>query len=262
MSTLAQATGIILHRVRHGETSLIVTAFTREAGRLGLMAKGARSKSKLSTASGLELFNEAQFVYYHKHGRDLQLLKEWSVVVPHSALREDFERLTVASAVVELLSRCLKDDDPHPELYDAATKVLAALDERPTAPLIMLWAFELDLFSTLGFTLQFARDIQNGQTLTPPFRGPIRYRLSDGSFLHPDNPVNLQHDGLLSAEVFSILTRLSGMSVEFISKLTVSTRAHREIAAFLARYLETHLPVKGRLRSLDALGWDSTPTPD
>src|SRR5512147_1220190 len=123
MSTLAQATGIILHRVRHGETSLIVTAFTREAGRIGLMAKGARSKSKLGTASGLELFNEAQFVYYYKHGRDLQLLKEWSVVVPHSALREEFERLTVASAVVELLSRCLKDDDPHPELYDAAKKV-------------------------------------------------------------------------------------------------------------------------------------------
>jgi DNA repair protein RecO (recombination protein O) len=262
MSTLAQATGIILHRVRHGETSLIVTAFTKEAGRVGFMAKGARSKSKLATASGLELFNEAQFIYYHKHGRDLQLLKEWSVVVPHSILREDFDRLTVASAVVEVLSKCLKDDDAHADLYASTVRILAALDQRPASPLTLLWVFELDLFRTLGFHLRCKSDIRSGAALTPPFRGPIRYSLSDGSFLHPENAGPYAHDGTLSAEAFAVLSRLSDMNLDFVTKLTVSPRAHRELALFLSRYLETHLPVRGRLRSLDALGWDTVPATD
>ena len=80
------------------------------------MAKGARGKSKLASSAGLELFNEAQFVFYRKATRDLQMLKEWSLVAAHTPLREDLDRMTVGSAIMELLSRCLHEEDPHPEL--------------------------------------------------------------------------------------------------------------------------------------------------
>jgi hypothetical protein len=120
----------------------------------------------------------------------------------------------------------------------------------------LLWAFELDLFRALGFDLQWTTDIRNGMPLTPPFAGPVRYRLSDGSFLHPDNRADFPFDGSLSAEAFTVLSRLAQMNLDFISKLSLGLRTHRELALFLSRYLETHLPVKGRLRSLEALRWE------
>jgi DNA repair protein RecO (recombination protein O) len=261
MSAVLQATGIVVRSIRHGETSLILTVFTREKGRVGLMAKGARSKAKIGAAAGLALFTEAQFVYYHKAGRDLQLLKEWSILSPHLGLREDFDRVTVASAVAELLSRTMKDDDPHPELYDAAVETLASLDERPASPLPFLWAFELNLFRELGFELRLTECAESGKPLIAPFRGPIRFRLADGGFFHPESRPAI-FDGELSPESFAALAKLSTASRAFVSRLNLNPRTNQDLANFLARYLETHLPIRGKLRSLEALHWsDHAPEP-
>ncbi len=260
MSVLVQAQGIVLHRLRHGETSLILNVFTREFGKIGLMAKGARGKSKLASSAGLELFNEAQFVFYRKPTRDLQMLKEWALNAAHSPLREDLDRLTVGSAIMELLSRCLHEEDPHPELYDTTVAALKALDDRPAHPLPLLWAFELQLFRVLGFALQIENCVLSGRSLVPPFEREIRYRLTDGSFAHPAAPSDASFAGGLSPEAFGALGALVNLPPDFAGKMVLGPRANREIAHFLMRYLETHLPVKGRLRSLNALSWGAPPS--
>jgi len=261
MPNVVQAAGIVLHRVRHGETSLILTVFTREGGKLGLMAKGARAKSKGGAASGLELFCEGQFVYYKKTGRDLQLLKEWSTVSANNALREDFERLTIASGVVELLAKCLTEEDPHPDLYDAASATLHALDQRPHSPLPLLWMFEITLFRALGFGLQVDADALTGKPFSPPFPPNVRYRMSSGAFSVSDAPGGGESDGHLSAESFALLRALSTFSVQTAGRISFSPRVRGELTQFLARYLETHLPVRGKIRSLEALYWGAEEDP-
>ncbi|MBU1983134.1 DNA repair protein RecO [bacterium] len=256
MPSLIRSDGIVLRTVRHGETSLILTVFMRETGRVGLMAKGVRSKTRHGLAAGLEIFRRAQFVYYHKPSRDLQLLREWSVLAPHQRLRDDLDCLAVASAVVELLGRCLRDEDPHVELYDEAAVVLESLDHLPASPLPFLWTFELALFRSLGFTLGLESCPLTGKPLAAAGRGPVRYRLADGAFLHNDVPLTVPHDGSISREAFAVLAKLPTASREFTGKLRVSPAAQSELTAFLTGYLEAHLPVRGKLRSLEALHWN------
>lgn len=258
MSTLIQSDGIILRTIRHGETSLILTVFMRESGRESLMAKGVRAKSRHGGSAGLELLGEAQFVYYHKSGRDLQLLKEWSLQSSHSALRENFEGYVVANALAELLGHCLRDGDPHPGLFAVTSATLDALDRLPPEPLPLLWAFELRLFRALGFGFRFKACAISGQLLTPPFRAPIRFRLNDGAFLHPDLPATVFSDGELSGEAFALLASLNSSSDEFAGRIKTNSRVCSELTRLLARYLETHLSVRGRLRALDALNWEQS----
>lgn len=260
MSTLVRSRGIVLRQLRHGESSLILTVFMREIGKVALMAKGARGAKKLGMANILELFSEAEFVYYRKQGRDLQMFKEAAPITSHSVLRSDLELLTVASATVELLSRCLKEEDPHPELYDYARESLAAFDARPTSPLPILWRFEMELFQSLGFGLQIERCAETGLSLQPPFRSGVRYRLSEGSFIHPDARLSAPRNGELLPESFSLLSRIASSSREFAGKVIVPPRVSNELQSFFAHYLETHLPVRGHLKSLNALRW-SHPDP-
>ncbi len=255
MSSLVQDNGLIIRAIRHGETSLIVTAFTPKTGKIGLIAKGARAKTRAGSSGGLELFNELQLVYYHKAGRDLQLLKEWSVIEPHVGLRTNFECMTIASAIIELLNRCLHDDDPHEDLFGAARDTLSALDMNPNAPLPILWSFEMRLFRELGFGLRLRECAFSNRPLTPPYRGNIRYRLSDGGFYHPDVPAAQSRDGELSGEAFALLSNLASASYEFAGRIRISPATQTELLQFFARYLETHLPVRGNLRSLEALRW-------
>jgi DNA repair protein RecO (recombination protein O) len=259
MSLLVKADGLVLHTVRHGETSLVLTVFCREQGKVGLMAKGARSKSKLGAAAALALLCEGQFVFYHKANRDLQLLKEWTALNPHHRLREDLDTLAVGSAVAELLAKCLREQDPHPELYDAAGEILKVLDEHPPYPLPVLYLFELRMFRVLGFEPGLRYCAVTGATLSPPLSAPIRYRLSDGAFFAP-GVTDVTPDGELSAAAFAVLAQLASASASFAGRIKASLSVQQEISEFLARYLETHLPVTGKLRSLKALSWRKTPS--
>ena len=255
MSTLATATGIVLRHLRHGESSLILTVFSRELGKIGLMAKGVRGAKKLGAASALELFSETQFVFYRKQGRDLQMLKEASPLAPHLGLRSDLVLMSVASAVIELLTKCMKEDDPHPDLYDNAAETLSALEARPSSPVPLLWKFEMDMFTALGFGLQMDVCAETGQPLVPPFRTGVRFRLNDGNFLLPDARPSAARDGELTGEAFSVLSSIAHASRDFAGRISISSRVYLELSSFMARFLETHLPVRGQLRSLNALRW-------
>jgi DNA repair protein RecO (recombination protein O) len=255
MSTLTRDAGIILRTIRHGETSSIITVFTRRHGKVGLIAKGARRQIKKGCPLALELFTEAEFVYYHKPSRDLQLLKELSLQHAHLGIRDSLSGMTLGSAILELLLRCLHEEDPHDDLYDATQEALAALDAQQGVCLPLLWKFELILFQALGFNLQIRQCAVTGKAFTPPFTGPIRFRYRDGIFISPDASCTDGTDGALSADSFAILARLMDAGYPFAGRLIVKEKTEQEISRFLNQYLESHLPVSGRLRSLEALRW-------
>jgi DNA repair protein RecO (recombination protein O) len=255
MSTLIRDSGIILRTIRHGETSSIITVFTRSHGKTGLIAKGARRQIKKGCPLALELFTEAEFVYYHKSSRDLQLLKELSLKHAHLGIRDSLSGITLGSAILELLLRCLHEEDPHVDLFDATREALSALDAQQGVCLPLLWKFELILFQALGFHLQLRQCAVSGKALAPPFTGPIRFRYRDGIFVSPEATFAEGSDGALSADSFAMLARLMDAGYQFAGRLIVKEKAEQEITRFLNHYLESHLPVSGRIRSLEALRW-------
>jgi DNA repair protein RecO (recombination protein O) len=255
MSTLIRDAGIILRTIRHGETSSIITVFTRSHGKIGLIAKGARRQIKKGCPLALELFTEAEFVYYHNPSRDLQLLKELSLQHAHLGIRDSLSGMTLGSAILELLLRCLHEEDPHSDLYDATREAFASLDDQRGVCLPLLWKFELILFRALGFGLQLNLCAASGKPLAPPFSAPIRFRYRDGMFLSPEAPSTGGTDGALSSDSFAVLARLMEASYQFAGRLVVKEKTEQEIIRFLHQFLESHLPVSGRLRSLEALRW-------
>jgi hypothetical protein len=142
----------------------------------------------------------------------------------------------------------------HPDLYDALRETLTALDEQKHVRFPIFWKFQLDVCRSLGFELQLQYDALSGKLFKLPISNPIRFHFSDGTFTE-DGGTKDPGDGVLTAESFAILLRLSTASRDFAARLAVSPKAEKEITSFLSRYLETHLPIRGRLRSLEALRW-------
>jgi DNA repair protein RecO (recombination protein O) len=255
MSQLVRAEGIVLHSLRHGETSRIVTIFTREYGKFGLIAKGARTK-RGGFGAALEPFTRGDFLYYQKPTRDIQLLKEVSVLDAHSGLRQTLPLLSVASALAELCQLTLKDGDPHPDIYDSLDAAFATQDKTPAHPLPILWKFELQLFAALGFALSLHQCAECGSQLQPPFSARVAFRFENGGFVEPKCQQKSRWDGTLSAEAFSALNFVSKHPIGQSGNLTLSVGATGEIQDFLGKYLSYHLPVRGHLKSLAALQWD------
>jgi len=160
----------VLHHYPYRDSSLLLEVFTREHGRIGLVARGARS-ARSRWRSQLQILRP--------------LLLSWS-------MRGDLGTLTGVDnrGVVnilpgrqvlcgcylnELLLRLLTRHDPHPELfvaYEHAVLMLQAGEEQA------LRLFEKRLLQELGYGLLLDHEAESGMPVEPD--GVYEYRLEKG----------------------------------------------------------------------------------
>ncbi len=143
-----KATAIILKVVDFSETSAIVTAFTREFGKIHGLAKGAR-RLKGPFESALDLLSRCTVVFLRKSSGALDLLTEAKLQRRFRPPGRDLSCLYAGYYVAELLSELTDDYDPHPELFELADNTLIEFSSGGSVSLLVT-RFELAALSILG----------------------------------------------------------------------------------------------------------------
>src|SRR5207253_9123458 len=108
------------------ETSRIATLWTRDLGKVRVLAKGGR-RLKSNFDSALDLLTVCSIVLLRKSSGGLALLTEARVAQRFPRLRKDLTALYASYYVAELLAAWTEDYDPHPILFDEALATLASL---------------------------------------------------------------------------------------------------------------------------------------
>lgn len=139
---------IVVRVVEFSETSCIVTLFTRDFGKIGALAKGAR-RPKSPFESALDLLSICRVVFIRKSTDALDLLTEARLERRFRAAARDLTRLYAGYYVAELLREMTDTGDPHPDLFDAALETLVELDTQGEVPAVVL-RFEMNLLRLLG----------------------------------------------------------------------------------------------------------------
>src|SRR5262245_23547782 len=121
-----KATALVLRTTDWSETSRIATLWTRELGKVRVLAKGGR-RLKSNFESALDLLTVCSIVLLRKSSGSLDLLTEAQVVERFPRLRQDLQALYAAYYVAELLADWTEDYDPHPALFDEARETLRTL---------------------------------------------------------------------------------------------------------------------------------------
>src|ERR1700676_2816455 len=121
---MEKATAIVLRTTDWSESSRIATLWTREYGKVRVLAKGGR-RLRSAFENALDLLTVCSIVLLRKTSGSLDLLTEAQVVTRYPRLRSDLPALYAAYYVAELLADWTEEYDPHPALFDEA---LATLD--------------------------------------------------------------------------------------------------------------------------------------
>jgi DNA repair protein RecO (recombination protein O) len=132
------------------ETSRIATLWTREFGKVRVLAKGGR-RLKSAFENALDLLTLCDIVLLRKSSGSLDLLTEAQVVRRFPRLRTDLSALYAAYYVAELLADWTEEYDPHPRVFDEAVQTLEALGSPDVAAGPRLARFELVLLHELGY---------------------------------------------------------------------------------------------------------------
>lgn len=162
----------VLHSRAYRESSLLLEIFSRQQGRVGLVARGARS-ARSRWRNVLQPFRPLLLSWKQRGELGNLVEAEQVAALPLQAGDAWFCGLYVN----ELLVRALHRGDPHPELFDAyrlLMQQLAGQDE----PQARLRSFEKQLLESIGFALVLDFEPSSGAVVEP--EGWYRYHPESG----------------------------------------------------------------------------------
>lgn len=152
--------GILLAVRRHGETSAIIEVFTQEHGRHAGVVRGGTSRKIapiLQPGAQLDVSWRAR-LEDHIGSFTVEPLRSRAAAAMSGRMA-----LAGLNAVTALLSFCLPEREPHPNLYRQSERLLDLLGQDEIWPLAYL-RWELGLLEELGFGLDLRACAVTGTT--------------------------------------------------------------------------------------------------
>ncbi len=150
--------GIVVSETPYSESSKIINILTKDAGIVGIMAKGAkRIKSPLRVAT--EKFTLGTFnVYYHKD--KLSTLVSADISNPLRNIKSDIIKIGYLTYIVELAYQTAKQNDDA-EIYNILKATILKIEDGLN-PMVMTNILELKMLDYLGVGIDLNKCIKCG----------------------------------------------------------------------------------------------------
>lgn len=233
-----KALALVLRTIDFSETSVIVTLFTREFGKIGALAKGGR-RLKGPFESALDLLALCRVVFLRKSSDALDLLTEAKLERRFRVSEAGLAGLNAAYYVAELLRELTHDNDPHPELFDAADRTLVALGSSRDAPAHVPWQhvlrFELAALRLLGHMPSLDACAECGAPIEPAGRVPFGH--TSGGVLCAACRPGKRNVVSLSGPALAVLKQLAEVAPETEEAAAIERNVRGELRGLMKHYI-------------------------
>lgn len=226
---ITKTEAIVLRTIDYQESSLIATLFTREHGKIAVIARGAR-KPKSKFAAFLVPGQFLEVVYYMKYTRSVQTLSDASYAAKLNNLRTDLQKMAVTVTTLELTAQVLHDNEVNEAVFDFLEKLLPWLNEQPTLSKQIFPYIQIRLSQLLGFGLQ--PDMQK-------IEGGVKYLNIQAGTLSEEQ----QGDDVIplsEAQFAFVFKSLHSMSSS-IFEMELNSQELRTLIEYLDKYFRYHV---------------------
>ncbi|WP_368504797.1 DNA repair protein RecO [Alkalihalophilus sp. As8PL] len=240
---------IVIRTNDYGESNKIVTLYTRENGKVGVMARGAKKpKSRLAAVS--QLFIHGLYLFQRSNG--LGTLNQAEMIHSFKEVRNDLFLASYASYMVELTDRLTDEKEPNEPLFNLLQQTLQYLDEG-IDPDVLLRIFEMKMMAVAGISPELDQCASCGSTELPS-----GFSISEAGFLcrrcmHKDErafPITPHTARLLRLFYYIDLNRLGQISLKDETKKEIKLI----ISTYYDEYSGVTLRSKRFLEQLERMG--------
>ena len=245
---LEKCEGIIIRTTNYGETNKIVTIYTREWGKVGVMARGAKKPSS-RLAAVTQPFTYGYFLVQRSTG--LGSLQQGEMISSMRSIREDIFLTAYASYIVDLTDKAVDDRKPNPFLFELLFQTLNFINEGYDAEIIVN-IFEMKMLNSLGLY-----PVLNQCAICKNTDGHFSFSIREGGLIcHRCLEKDPYHYKISAATVkllrlfyYIDLTRLGNISVKPETKAELK----KVITAYYDEYSGLHLKTKRFLNQMAKL---------
>ncbi|KZZ85970.1 MULTISPECIES: DNA repair protein RecO [Bacillaceae] len=228
---LQKCEGIIIRSSNYGENNKIVTIYTRELGKVGVMARGAK-KPNSRLAAMTQLFTYGTFLFQKSSG--LGSLQQAETLSSMRSIREDLFMTAYASYMAELLDKGTDSLERNPFLFELFLQMFQHLDEGQD-PDILLRMFELKMLPVLGVTPHLNGCVNCGST-----DGTFHFSIREAGFLchrcFEKDPYRL----VVSQGTVRLLRLLYFFDLNRLGQISVKTETKNELKLVLNSYYQEY----------------------
>lgn len=154
---------VVLRHTDWGEADRLLTIFTRELGKVRVVAKGVR-RLRSRKAGHLEPFTRSALML--ARGRDIWIVTQADTLDAYLPLGESLERTAYAAYIAELLDRFTYEEGENSSLYRLFVEALervATLED----PVPAIRYYEVRLLDLLGFRPELQHCVSCGAEIKP-----------------------------------------------------------------------------------------------
>jgi DNA repair protein RecO (recombination protein O) len=222
---------LTLRLTDYRETSQILSVYSREAGRISLIAKGAKRKRR-GTQGTIDRLQLVELVYLDKPGARLHLMTECSLLDDFRALRRDLSTGYAAFFLAELLLGVTEENDPSPELFDLSVEALGLLcrTDRPTE---VVHAFEVRLLHLTGLLPRLDACAWCGGGLGNAHE--LAFSATSGGVLCAKCHQEVSERISVSRGAVAVMHKLADTPLNKVERLRISGRIGSDVRKMLAR---------------------------
>jgi DNA repair protein RecO (recombination protein O) len=153
--------GLVIREVNTGEADKIITVLTAEEGKISIAAKNAR-RAKSSLSAGSQLFAYSEYMLFK--GKELYNMSSCQVIEPNYEIRNDIEKLTYCSHILELITDNVQEGEPAGEILRLLLNTLYVISKTDRPLKLVTRVFELRLMSLLGYEPHVIGCVSCGKT--------------------------------------------------------------------------------------------------
>ncbi len=236
---------IVLGRRKITESDVSLVLFTRKAGKIQAIANGARNpRSRLMSVAHPFVYGEFTF----SKGKDTWRLNQAQITDSHYVLRENMNRLALASYLLELTEAVIQENQTNNRLFDLLLESLSLIKTLENGYNRFRAAFELKVFMLSGIRPRLDACVIGGEPYTG---GDWFFSAAEGGLVCPDCSEEVE-----TAEADAVLIRLLRFLSEAPLDTIINTRISRSLlekTLWLNRqYIRAHLTEK-TFKSLELL---------
>lgn len=142
-----RAEAVVLRHTNFGEADRMLTLYTRDHGKMRVVAKGVR-KIKSRKSGHLEPFSRISLQL--ARGHDVNIITQTETVEPYTHIRDSLELTGYAAVMIELLDRFTYEAEENKVLYQLMIDSLSRLDSLED-PFVCVSYYQIHLLDALGY---------------------------------------------------------------------------------------------------------------
>ncbi|GAK11471.1 DNA repair protein RecO [Geomicrobium sp. JCM 19039] len=228
---LEKAEGIVIRTLPYGESHLIVKVFTKEKGKLALMAKGAK-KPKSQYAAICQPYAHTHLTFYM--GKSMGTLSQGEMLHTFRSLREDLDMSAYAAYILELLDSSVEEKQSSPNLFALVLHLLERL-EAGDDPVLLRRVFEWKVTHLLGIRPQLKACANCGEA-----KGIFSFSIKEAGFLCNRCKHTDQYRLALTDEEVRMLREWFYVRTPNIEQIEVSIAMRDKLASVIDTYYDQY----------------------